>query len=59
MNTQSGCQLLIDSKLGHIDHRYIYSGQLCNKYLVLKVKFAIEQDMKAQRWSRSIALLFL
>jgi hypothetical protein len=28
-------------------------------HTVKKVKFTLEQAMKAQRWSRSIALLFL
>jgi hypothetical protein len=31
-----------------------------NVYWVnLKVKFTLQQDMKVQRWSRGIALLFL
>jgi len=28
-------------------------------FLILKVKFTLEQAMKFQRWSRGIAILFL
>jgi hypothetical protein len=45
--------------LGHPAHTLVTILACCPSSLKVKVKFSLEQAMKAQRGSRGIALLFL